>query len=70
MAINICYPWKMCGEYADGYETVVGGFDESDCMGKLIDGTEKHGDLTWYSGYNDEDYTDGEYIGRENYIYD
>lgn len=30
----------------------------------------KHGELTWYSGVCDENYVDGEYVGRENFIYD
>ena len=44
--------------------------DEEDCMQRLIDLQEKHGDLTWYSGYTDQDYAAGEYISRENFIYD
>lgn len=70
MGINIVYPWKMCGRYADDFEIIVGGADESDCMEKLIGLTEKHGDLVWYTGYTDEDYVAGEYIGRENFIYE
>lgn len=46
----------------------VGGNDEEDCMQRLIDLQEKHGDLTWYSGYVDQDYAAGEYVGRENFI--
>ena len=56
--------------YTDDEEITVSGFNEEDCMYKLIDLQEKHGALTWYSGINDEDYVDGEYIGRENFIYD
>lgn len=70
MSINIIYPWKMAGRYADDSEVEVGGFDEEDCMYKLIALQEKHGELTWYSGISDEDYVAGEYIGRENFIYD
>jgi len=69
-AVNIIYPWKMVGEYEDGEEEEVGGFDEEHCMQKLIDLQEEHGELTWYSGYSDEDYANGEYIGRENFVYD
>lgn len=47
----------------------MGGNDEEDCMQRLIDLQEKHGDLTWYSGYVDQDYATGEYIGRENFVY-
>lgn len=70
MKITIIYPWKMVGRYADGEEITVGGFDEEDCMNKLFELMEKHGNLEWYSGYSDEDYVAGEYVGRENFIYD
>lgn len=68
--MNIVYPWKMMGRYEDDYEAEVCGMDEEDCMCKLIDLQEQHGGLVWYSGYSDEDYEAGEYIGRENFIYD
>lgn len=67
---QIMEPWRMCGEYADGFTVTVGGGDEESCMAMLIDLTEKHGELTWYSGYQDEDYQAGEYIGKENFIFD
>lgn len=67
--ITIIYPWKMAGRYADGTETIVGGFDEENCMNKLAEKIENHGNLEWYSGVEDEDYVAGEYIGRENFIY-
>lgn len=66
---NIFEPWRMCGEYEDGFSATAGGHSEEDCMQKLIELQESHGDLTWYSGYRDEDYENGEYIGRENFIY-
>lgn len=62
--------WKMIGRYADDEEIIVSGYDEESCMQKLIDLEEEHGELEWYSGYCDEDYECGEYIGRENFIYD
>lgn len=62
-------PWRMCGEYEDGFTVTVGGNDEEDCIQRLIDLQEKHGDLIWFSGYTDQDYVAGEYIGRENFIY-
>lgn len=65
----ILEPWRICGEYEDGFTVTVGGNSEEDCMEKLIDLQEKHGDLTWFSGYKDQDYEAGEYIGRENFIY-
>ena len=68
--MTILTPWKMIGRYTDDEEITVSGFNEEDCMCKLIDLQEKHWELKWYSGINDEDYVDGEYIGRENFIYD
>ena len=68
--MEFLYPWKMVGRYEDDEEIVVGGFDEEDCMDKLCQLQEKHGALTWYSGYCNEDYENGEYIGRENFIYE
>lgn len=67
---KIIYLWKMVGRYADDEEIIVGGNDEEDCMCKLIDKQDKHGNLIWYSGVTDEDYVDGEYIGRDNFIYE
>lgn len=67
--LKILMPWKMVGRYADDEEIYVDGFDEEDCMYKLCKLQEKHGEITWYSGVNDLDYVDGEYVGRENFIY-
>lgn len=64
----LLYPWKMVGRYIDDAEIIVNGNDESDCMKRLIDLQNYHGKLTWYSGYSDEDYVNGEYIGRENFL--
>ena len=63
-------PFRMCGRFADNFEVTVGGNDESDCIERLDKLTEQHGELVWYSGYVDEDYAGGEYIGRENFKYD
>lgn len=70
IVINVLWHWKMVGEFADGEEIYVGGHDEEDCMNKLFELQESHGELTWYSGVCDEDYVAGEYIGEENFIYD
>lgn len=67
---SIFEPWRICGEYKDGFSVTIGGNDEEDCMQRLINLQEKHGNLTWYSGYTDQDYAAGEYIGRENFIHD
>jgi hypothetical protein len=60
----------MVGRYADDEEIIVGGNDEEDCMCELIEKQKQHGNLVWYSGVTDEDYVDGEYIGRDNFIYE
>lgn len=62
--------WKMIGRYADGEEIIVSGFSEEGCVEALCDLEEKHGPLEWYSGVTDEDYVAGEYIGRDNFVYD
>lgn len=61
--------WKMIGRYADGEEIIISGQSEEDCICVLDELTEDHGDLVWYSGYCDEDYSCGEYVGRENFVY-
>lgn len=66
----IIWLWKIAARYEDGYETVVNGFSEDDCMVKIDELTYQHGACVWYSGFCDEDYVDGEYIGSENFIYD
>lgn len=67
---SVLEPWRMCGEYKDGFTVTVGGSNEESCMNLLVELELKHGELTWYSGYSDEDYASGEYIGRENFKYD
>ena len=49
---------------------VANGSSEEDCIEKLSDMQKNYGELVWYGGYGDEDYVDGEYIGKENFIYD
>lgn len=43
---NILEPWRMCGEYEDGFDVTVGGGSEEDCMNLLADLESKHGKLT------------------------
>ena len=57
--------WKMYGEYSDGYDTEVFGHNEEDCLEKLVELCDEHGDLTYYTGVNDDDYIDGEYFSEE-----
>lgn len=68
--LKVICPWKMIGRYADDEEIYVGGQDEEDCIYELIEKQKQHGNLVWYSGVTDEDYVDGEYIGRDNFIYE
>lgn len=67
---SVLEPWRVCGEFQDGFVATVGGGSEEACMETLADLSDKHGELIWYSGYSDEDYASGEYIGRENFKYD
>ena len=66
----LLWPWKISASFEDGHETVVCGFSDEHCMEKIDSLTYRHGSCTWYSGYCDEDYVNGEYIGRENMIYE
>lgn len=70
MGMQILYPFIFLAKYEDGTSLSFGGNDEDDCMYKITKAIEKHGDCVWYGGYNDEDYVAGEYIGRENMIYE
>ena len=72
--MTIMYPFKFIGRFEDNkgdWTEIItySSFSESDCIQQLIDLQDKYGQLTWYSGCNDEDYVDGEYVGRENFIY-
>ena len=53
----------------NGEKISIAYLDEEDCMGKMMDLQEKHGEIIWYSGLCDEDYVAGQYIGRENFVY-
>ena len=62
--VQLLWPFMMYGEYEDGFSAYVGGYDEYDCMSKLIKmhDSRDHGDLVFYTGVNDEDYIDGERV--------
>jgi hypothetical protein len=68
--LSICFPFKFEGRFADGLEVIVSGNDEESCICRLVELADNHGGLEWYSGYCDEDYENGEYIGRDNFIYE
>lgn len=61
--------WKgnfaMVARYEDNTEFTFYGRDEDDCVSKMADAQDKHGDVTWYSGLCDDDYVDGEYCPME-----
>lgn len=63
-------PWKMYAEYTDGAELYFYGNSEEECIQEIADRQEEHGECTMYTGVNDEDYVDGEYVGRDNFIYE
>lgn len=67
--MKILYPYKLWARYKDDYEILIEGNNEDDCISKMAGMIGKHGEVTWYSGYCDEDYVDGEYVGRENFIH-
>lgn len=62
--------WKMVAEYEDGTRLYIFGEDEDVCMCEIAEREEKYGSCIYYSGCSDEDYVGGEYIGRDNFIYD
>lgn len=60
-------PWAVIVEYEDGYQTTIGGNSEQDCIEKAWASylTDKHGDITWYSGLTDSNYEAGERVIEE-----
>lgn len=67
---KLLWAWKLCVRFQDNHEAVIAGNDEEDCIVRVAAMQDLHGEVIWYSGYCDEDYVDGEYIGRENFIYE
>ena len=58
--MTIMYPYKFVGRFEDNkgdWTEIItySSFSESDCIQQLIDLQDKYGQLTWYSGCNDED---------------
>lgn len=64
------YPFAMTARYADDSEFFIYGQSEDDCICEIARLTEIHGECTWFSGITNEDREWGEWIGRENFIYD
>ena len=66
----IKYPFYYYAEYADGASLYFKGFSEDECIENIAKEAENHGECTLYTGVNDDDYVDGEYVGSENFIYE
>lgn len=66
---QFCTPWKMYAEYEDGTSLYFFGDSEEDCMCSIEELTCKHGDCTYYTVIDDENYSNGKYIGKDNFIY-
>lgn len=66
----IKYPFYYYAEYADGASLYSKGFSEDECIQNIADQVAEHGECTMYTGVNDDDYVDGEYVGSENFIYE
>ena len=58
--------WKFYAEYADGSEIYFEGRSEEDCIGQIADAEKEHGKCLFYTGVNDDEYIDGEYVGRDD----
>lgn len=59
---RLLFPWEVEGEFADGYRYTAKGNSEAECVEKLGDMQDKHGELVWYSGTTDEYYDAGHLI--------
>ena len=61
--------WKgnfaLVAQYEDDEEITFYGRDEDDCISQMAKAQDVHGNATWYSGVNDDDYVDGEYCPME-----
>lgn len=62
--------YKFYGEYSDGYRTYMYGHTEEEAIQNLIDLMDKHEELIFYTGVNDEYYVDGEYCPETDRIYE
>lgn len=56
---RILTPYQVEGEFADGFRYTAQGNSEAECVETLGDMQDKHGELVWYSGSEDEYYTTG-----------
>lgn len=68
--VRVHYPSKFYAEFNDGERRYYVGFSEEECIENIANDADDHGGIDYYTGVNDEDYVDGEYVGRENFIYE
>lgn len=63
-SVRTLWPWKLYAEFEDGYSQEFGGFNEDDCMCKMIKvhDSGEHGDVVFYTGVSDDCYEAGERI--------
>lgn len=64
------WKFKFYAEYEDGSSFYFYGNSEEQCVQEIADSMENFGKCTYYTGVNDEDRVDGEWVGRENFIYE
>lgn len=67
---QIKYPFCYYAEFEDGKSRYISGYSEEECISSIPDYEFRHGKCTYYTGVNDDDYVDGEYVGAENFIYE
>jgi len=54
-------PWRFVAEFADGARILFDGLTEEQARRAMEAAQETHGDIFWYDGVTDENYTDGQY---------
>jgi hypothetical protein len=57
--------FALVARYEDDIDITFYGRDEDDCIWQMAQQRDKYGEVTWYSGVNDDDYVDGEYCPME-----
>lgn len=68
MENKILTPWRMYAEYEDGTGFYFPGFTEEDCMCRIANAQDRHGDCTFYTGVSDDNYYDGQLCLEEDEV--
>lgn len=56
-------PFAEYVRFGDGFETIMMGNSEADCVESAVNRYgDEHGDVTWYSGADNDYYSNGELI--------